>query len=79
MNRISRERKRVVGITTTLGKNIVGSPPYLKNMYENAMSIIGATGNPDLFITFTGNPKWPEIEVSEDILSHCRQSHYCRE
>jgi len=29
--------------------------------YQDAMTIYRHYGNPDLFITFTCNPKWPEI------------------
>jgi len=29
--------------------------------YQDAMAIGNWTGYPDLFITFTCNPKWPEI------------------
>ncbi|GKD42153.1 DNA helicase PIF1, ATP-dependent [Tanacetum coccineum] len=29
--------------------------------YQDAMALCRAYGNPDLFITFTSNPKWPEI------------------
>ncbi|GKC42571.1 ATP-dependent DNA helicase PIF1, partial [Tanacetum coccineum] len=50
-----------------LGKRIVlprtftGSPRYMMNNYQDAMALCRAYGNPDLFITFTSNPKWPEI------------------
>ncbi len=30
--------------------------------YQDAMSICRFYGYPDLFITFTCNPKWPEID-----------------
>ncbi|CAN6920708.1 unnamed protein product [Brassica oleracea] len=38
----------------------VGGPRYMKNMYLDAMAICKYFGFPDLFITFTCNPKWPE-------------------
>ncbi|GKB86156.1 helicase, partial [Tanacetum coccineum] len=50
-----------------LGKRIVlprtftGSPRYMMHNYQDAMALCRAYGNPDLFITFTSNPKWPEI------------------
>lgn len=31
------------------------------NNYRNAMAICKHYGPPDLFITFTCNPKWPEL------------------
>ena len=33
----------------------------MHELYQDAMSIIRSYGKPDLFITFTCNPKWPEI------------------
>ena len=39
----------------------VGSPRALKENFEDAMAIIKKYGKPDLFITFTCNPKWREI------------------
>ncbi|GJX95035.1 DNA helicase PIF1, ATP-dependent [Tanacetum coccineum] len=50
-----------------LGKRIVlphtfiGGPRYMMQNYQDAMALCRAYGNPDLFITFTSNPKWPEI------------------
>ncbi|KAF8117428.1 hypothetical protein N665_0010s0005 [Sinapis alba] len=38
-----------------------GGPRYMKNNYLDAMAICKHFGFPDLFITFTCNPKWPEI------------------
>ncbi|RIA05806.1 hypothetical protein BRARA_K00008 [Brassica rapa] len=38
-----------------------GGPRYMKNYYLDAMAICKHFGFPDLFITFTCNPKWPEI------------------
>ena len=51
-----------------LGKRIVlpssftGGPRYMMQNYQDAMALCRTYGNPDLFITFTSNPKWPEIE-----------------
>ena len=39
----------------------LGSPRALKENFEDAMAIIKKYGKPDLFITFTCNPKWREI------------------
>ena len=47
------------------------SPRALKENFEDAMAIIKKYGKPDLFITFTCNPKWrmvtenlyPEINI----------------
>ncbi|KAF8057328.1 hypothetical protein N665_1258s0009 [Sinapis alba] len=44
-----------------LPATFVGGKRYMKNMYLDAMAICKYFGFPDLFITFTYNPKWPEI------------------
>ena len=52
----------------SLGKRIVlpatftGGPRYMIQNYQDAMEICRWAGNPDLFITFTANPKWLEIQ-----------------
>ena len=38
----------------------VGSPRALKQNFEDAMAVIKKYGKPDLYITFTYNPKWRE-------------------
>ncbi|KAK4834773.1 hypothetical protein QYF36_000411 [Acer negundo] len=50
-----------------LGKRVIlpssytGSAQYMINNYQDAMAICRCFGNPNLFITFTCNSKWPEI------------------
>ncbi|KAK0603721.1 hypothetical protein LWI29_007903 [Acer saccharum] len=50
-----------------LGKRVIlpssytGSARYMINNYQDAMAICRCFGNPNLFITFTCNSKWPEI------------------
>lgn len=36
-------------------------PRYMQQQYQDAMAIARRTGKPDLSITMTCNPKWPEI------------------
>lgn len=48
------------GSRTYLPASFTGGPRYMKNMYLDAMAICKHFGFPDLFITFTCNPKWPE-------------------
>ena len=51
-----------------IGKRIVlpstynGSPRNLQQLFQDSMAVIRAHGKPDLFITVTCNPHWPEIE-----------------
>ena len=42
--------------------SLTGSPCYMINNYQYAMAICRAYGNPSLFITFTCNVNWPEIQ-----------------
>lgn len=44
-----------------LPASFTGGPRYMKNLYLDAMAICKHFGFTDLFITFTCNPKWPEI------------------
>ncbi|CAH9118153.1 unnamed protein product, partial [Cuscuta epithymum] len=52
----------------TQGKRIVlpptftGGARYMIQNYQDAMAICRWAGYPDLFITFTCNPRWPEID-----------------
>ncbi|KAG8231027.1 hypothetical protein J437_LFUL009618 [Ladona fulva] len=38
-----------------------GSPRNMRERCCDAMSIFGKIGAPDLFVTFTANPRWPEV------------------
>ncbi|KAI9083809.1 hypothetical protein K1719_034277 [Acacia pycnantha] len=52
---------------STIGKRIIlpssftGGARYMIQAYQDAMTICRFAGYPDLFITFTCNPSWPEI------------------
>jgi hypothetical protein len=50
-----------IGQRVILPSSFVGSPRYMTQLYQDAMAIVGATSNPDLFITFTANPQWSEV------------------
>lgn len=41
-------------------------------LYQDAMSVVRKLEKPDLFITFTSNPTWPEI--SSELLKHQKPS-----
>ena len=34
----------------------------MQQLYQDAMAVIRSYGKPDLFVTMTFNPHWPEIE-----------------
>ncbi|XP_075086087.1 uncharacterized protein LOC142168826 [Nicotiana tabacum] len=49
------------GQRVVLSSNFTGGACYMLRNYQDAMAICKWAGYPDLFITFTCNPKWPEI------------------
>jgi hypothetical protein len=50
-----------LGTRVVLPSSFVGSKRYMDQLYFDGMAISSAVGFPDLFITFTCNPTWPEI------------------
>ena len=50
-----------VGKSIILPSSHTGGPRYRVQNYQDAMAICKWVGYPDLFLTFTCNPKWPEI------------------
>ncbi|XP_058774322.1 uncharacterized protein LOC131648594 [Vicia villosa] len=53
----SNKGKRVV-----LPSTYVGSRRFMEQLYFDGMEICSQVGFPNLFITFTCNPNWPEIQ-----------------
>nr|GEZ08838.1 hypothetical protein [Tanacetum cinerariifolium] len=45
-----------------LPSTFTGGPRHMIQQYQDAMAICHWAGPPDLFVTMTCNPKWPEIE-----------------
>ncbi|GJT79832.1 ATP-dependent DNA helicase PIF1 [Tanacetum coccineum] len=50
-----------LGKRIVLPRTYIGSPRYMMHNYQDAMDLCRTYGNPDMFITFTSNLKWPEI------------------
>ncbi|GFS22312.1 hypothetical protein ElyMa_005105000 [Elysia marginata] len=50
-----------VGVKVILPSTIYGSQRFYSEAFQDAMAIVRYFGKPDIFITFTCNPKWPEI------------------
>jgi len=54
--------------TTNIGQRIIlpssftGGPRQMHKLYQDGMAIVRVFGKPDLFITITCNPNWPEIK-----------------
>ena len=53
-----------LGKRVILPSSFTGSARYQHQLYQDAMAIVRRYGKPDLFITFTCNPQWPEITNS---------------
>ncbi|KAF8077513.1 hypothetical protein N665_1031s0003 [Sinapis alba] len=51
----------IEGNRIIIPSSFTGGPRYMHQMYLDTMSICKYFGFPDLFITFTCNPKWPEM------------------
>ena len=56
-----RDISNNIGRRIILPSSFTGGPRQMYQLYQDAMSIVSHFGKPDLFITFTCNPKWPEI------------------
>nr|XP_053619327.1 uncharacterized protein LOC128680307 [Plodia interpunctella] len=50
-----------LGRMTILPSSFVNSPRYLHEYTQDAFAYVRTHGRPDLFVTFTCNPAWPEI------------------
>ena len=50
------------GKVVILPSTFQGSPRSMQQNYQDAMAIVAQFGKPDLFLTFTCNPKWDEIQ-----------------
>ena len=51
-----------LGTRVILPSHHIGSPRQLHQHYLDAMALVRSMGKPQLFITFTCNAKWPEIQ-----------------
>ncbi|XP_050338246.1 uncharacterized protein LOC126764622 [Bactrocera neohumeralis] len=51
-----------IGHLTILPASYIGSPRHVHEYAQDVMSYVRKYGRPDLFITFTCNPKWSDIQ-----------------
>ncbi|XP_044591470.1 uncharacterized protein LOC123269700 [Cotesia glomerata] len=61
-----------LGRMVVLPSSFTGGPRYMHERTQDAMTYVRHFGRPDLFITFTCNPKWSEIE---DLLRQGQKSY----
>ncbi|CAN1324022.1 hypothetical protein LINPERPRIM_LOCUS32950 [Linum perenne] len=59
---------KLTGKHIILSSSYTGSPRYKFENFQDAMAICRWTGYPDLFLTFTCNAKWPEIQFMVDLI-----------
>jgi hypothetical protein len=45
-----------------LPSSFTGGPRFMAKLYQDSMAIVRHYGKPTLFITFTANPRWIEIQ-----------------
>ena len=58
---ISSNDEVLPGKITILPSTLYGSPRWFTHQFQDAMAIVREKGKPDIFLTFTCNPRWPEI------------------
>ncbi|CAF1106012.1 unnamed protein product [Rotaria sordida] len=61
-NRMTYIRNNQFGNIFILPSSFVGGPRFMSKLYQDNMAMVRKFGRPDLFITFTCNPKWEEIK-----------------
>ena len=64
----AEEQHANVGRIVILPSTFHGSDRNMYQNYQDAMSIVVKYGKPDIFLTMTANPRWPE--VTENLLPH---------
>lgn len=58
----NHKRASEIGQPVILPSSFIGGARNMYELYQDAMAIVSKFGKPDLFLTFTCNPQWPEIE-----------------
>uniref|UniRef100_UPI00358ED5B8 uncharacterized protein n=1 Tax=Myxine glutinosa TaxID=7769 RepID=UPI00358ED5B8 len=64
-----------VGQLVILPSSFTGGPRYMHEYTQDAMTYVRYYGRPDVFITFTCNPTWPEI-TAELMLGQTAQDRH---
>ncbi|KAG5549105.1 hypothetical protein RHGRI_014469 [Rhododendron griersonianum] len=53
-----------IGQRVVLPSSFIGSPRHMFEIFQDSMAITRYNHHPDIFLTMTANPKWPEITAS---------------
>ncbi|XP_021985268.2 uncharacterized protein LOC110881257 [Helianthus annuus] len=67
---------REIGKRIFLPVSFTGGPRYMHKHYQDALAICRVHGNPQYFITFTCNVKWPEITRYMDSIGSTNSQHH---
>ena len=54
---------QALGKRTVLPSSFLGGDRFMKQLFQDSMAIVRFFGKPTLFITFTANPQWKEIQA----------------
>ena len=73
LGRRAQAENVTVGRIVILPSSVEGSQRNMYQKYQDAMTIVTKHGKPDIFLTMTANPKWPEIQ--ENLLPHQNASN----
>jgi hypothetical protein len=60
----SNEHSNNIGQLVILPSSFTGGPRYLHEKTQDAMTYVRNYGKPDIFVTMTCNPNWPEIKFN---------------
>ncbi|KAL4564801.1 hypothetical protein LXL04_028872 [Taraxacum kok-saghyz] len=52
----------MIGQRVVLPASFIGGPRDMRRRFLDAMALVQERGKPDIFLTMTCNPKWPEIQ-----------------
>lgn len=52
-----------VGQRIVLPSTFIGGPRNMRRKYIDAMTLVQKYGKPDIFLTMTSNPSWPEVKA----------------
>jgi len=61
LNTMAERSNSRIGKMIVLPSTHIGGPRYQQQSFQDALAIVQQHGKPDLFLTFTCNPKWVEI------------------
>ena len=67
---VTAGEENLAGLQMILPSSHIGSPRWYHSQYQDGMARVRKFGKPELFITFTCNPNWPEIKSAMKGFEH---------